>query len=121
MLCGATQDGQVMEESSDKMWSTGEGKGYPLLCSGLENSSYFCFYIIYILSLYICLWTLCLFTQLCLTVCDPIDSSHGDSLGKNTGMSYQALLQGIFPTQGLNPGLPHCRWILYHLSHQGSP
>ena len=33
----------------------------------------------------------------------------------------QALLQGIFPTQGSNPGLPHCRWILYHLSQQGSP
>jgi len=32
-----------------------------------------------------------------------------------------ALLQGIFPTQGLNPGLPHCRQILYRLSHQGSP
>ena len=32
-----------------------------------------------------------------------------------------ALFQGIFPTQGLNPGLPHCRWILYKLSHQGSP
>ena len=32
-----------------------------------------------------------------------------------------ALLQGIFPTQGSNPGFPHCRWILYHLSHQGSP
>ena len=32
-----------------------------------------------------------------------------------------SLLQGIFPTQGSNPGLPHCRWILYHLSHQGSP
>ena len=31
------------------------------------------------------------------------------------------LLQGIFPTQRLNPGLPHCRQILYHLSHQGSP
>ena len=31
------------------------------------------------------------------------------------------LLQGIFPTQGPNPGLPHCRWILYHLSHQGIP
>ena len=31
------------------------------------------------------------------------------------------LLQGIFPTQGSNPGFPHCRWILYHLSHQGSP
>ena len=31
------------------------------------------------------------------------------------------LLQGIFPTQGPNPGLPHCRRILYQLSHQGSP
>jgi len=29
-----------------------------------------------------------------------------------------SLLQGIFPTQGLNPGLPHCRWILYQLSHK---
>ena len=36
-------------------------------------------------------------------------------------MSCHALVQGIFPTQGLNPGLPHCRQILYHLSHQGSP
>ena len=34
---------------------------------------------------------------------------------------YLSLLQGIFPTQGSNPGLPHCRWILYQLSHQGSP
>ena len=32
-----------------------------------------------------------------------------------------SLLQGIFPTQGLNLGLPHCRWILYLMSHQGSP
>ena len=32
-----------------------------------------------------------------------------------------SLLQGIFPIQGLNPGLPHCRWILYQLRHQGSP
>ena len=31
------------------------------------------------------------------------------------------LFEGIFPTQGLNPGLPHCRWILYQLSHRGSP
>ena len=46
---------------------------------------------------------------------------HGDSLGKNTGVSCHALLQGIFPTQELNPGLSHCRQILYHLSHQGSP
>ena len=36
-------------------------------------------------------------------------------------MSCHALLQGIFPTQGSNPCLPHCRWILYHLSHQGNP
>ena len=35
-------------------------------------------------------------------------------------LECHALLQGIFPIQGLNPGLPHCRWILYHLSHQGS-
>ena len=41
--------------------------------------------------------------------------------GKNTGVGSHSLLQGIFPTQGLNPGLPHCRQILYHLSHQGSP
>ena len=44
-----------------------------------------------------------------------------DSPGKNTGVSHHALFQGIFPTQGPNPGLPHCRWILYHLSYQGSP
>ena len=43
-----------------------------------------------------------------------------DSLGKNTGVGSHALLQGIFPPQGLNPGLPHCRRFLYHLSHQFS-
>ena len=53
--------------------------------------------------------------------CSPPGSSvHGDSPGKN-GMGCHALLQGIFPTQGLNPGLLHCRRILYPLSHQGSP
>ena len=36
-------------------------------------------------------------------------------------MSCHTLLQGIFPTQGLNPDLLHCRWILYHLSSQESP
>ena len=44
-----------------------------------------------------------------------------DSPGKNTGVVSHSLLQGIFPTQGLNPGLLHCRWILYRLSYQGSP
>ena len=38
-----------------------------------------------------------------------------------TGVGSCSLLQGIFPTQGSNPGLPHWRRILYHLSHQGSP
>ena len=41
--------------------------------------------------------------------------------GKNTGVVYHALLQGIFPTQGSNPVLLHCRRILYHLSYHGSP
>ena len=42
-----------------------------------------------------------------------------DFPGKNTGVGCHFLLQGIFPTQGLNPGLLHCRQTLYHLSHQG--
>ena len=48
-------------------------------------------------------------------------SVHGDSPGKNTRVGCHALLQGIFPTQGWNPGLPHCKQILYLLSHQGCP
>ena len=44
-----------------------------------------------------------------------------NSLGQNTGVGSLSLLQGIFPSQGSNPCLSHCRWILYHLSHQGSP
>ena len=44
-----------------------------------------------------------------------------DSPGKNTGVDCNALLQGIFPTQGSNPSLLHGRQILYQLSHQGSP
>ena len=52
-----------------------------------------------------------LVSQLCLTLCDAMDYSprsssvSGDSPGKNTGVGCHALLQGIFPTQGLNPGL----------------
>ena len=55
---------------------------------------------------------LCLVAQLCPTVCDSMDCSppgssvHGDSPGKNSGVGSHALLQGIFPTQGLNPGSP---------------
>ena len=44
-----------------------------------------------------------------------------NSPGQDTGLGCHSLRQGIFPTQGLNPGLPHCRWTLYQLSYQGSP
>ena len=48
--------------------------------------------------------------------CSPPGSSvHGNSPGKNTGVGCHALLQGNLS----NPGLPLCRWILYHLSHRG--
>ena len=70
---------------------------------------------------------MCLVAQLCLTLQPhglrrlPGFSIHGDSPGKNVGVGCHALLQGIFPTQGSNPGLPHCRQNLYCLSNQGSP
>ena len=65
-----------------------------------------------------------LVTQSCPTLCDPMDYSlpgssvHGDSPGKN-GLPCPP--PTIFQTQGLNPGLPHCRQILNCLSHQGCP
>ena len=54
------------------------------------------------------------------TLCDP----HGlyspwNSPGQNTGVGSRSLLQETFPTQGSNPGLPHCKQILYHLRHKG--
>ena len=70
---------------------------------------------------------MCLVTQSCPTLCNPMDcslpgsSDPGDSPGKNSGVGCLFPLQGIFPTQGSNPGLLHCRRILYHLSHLGSP
>ena len=70
-----------------------------------------------------------LVSQSCLTLCElmdcnPPDSSvHGILQARilQASMGSHSLLQGIFLTQGWNPGLLHCRWILYHLSHQGSP
>ena len=74
---------------------------------------------------------MCLVSQSCLTICDPMDcnppgsSVHGDSPGKNTGADCHAVLQGILQTRGLNPGLLHCRRFFFfffnHLSHQESP
>ena len=59
--------------------------------------------------------------QSCMTLCDSMDCSPWNSPGQNTGVGSLSFLQGIFPTQGSNSGLPHCRQILYQLSHKGSP
>ena len=69
----------------------------------------------------------CLVAQLSPTFCDPMycsllgSSVYRNSPGKNTGVGCHGLLQVIIPTQGSNPGLQHCRQILYLLSQQGSP
>ena len=66
-------------------------------------------------------------TQSCPTLWDPMEYSlpessvHGDSPGRSTGVGSSSLIQGIFLTQGSNPGLLHCRQILFCLSQQGSP
>ena len=73
------------------------------------------------------LTVLCLVAQFCPTLCNPRDCSppgsyiHGDSPGKNTGVGSHALLQWIFPTQGSNPGLPHCRQIFLPSEPPGKP
>ena len=66
--------------------------------------------------------------QSCLTLCDPVDCSSPsfclwDSPGKNIGVGCHALLQRIFPAQGLNPSHVSCigRWVLYHLASSGQP
>ena len=60
--------------------------------------------------------------QSCPIICNPIDlHSPWNSAGQDTGIGSHSFLQRIFSTQGLKPGLPHCRQILYPLSHQGSP
>ena len=82
-----------------------------------QGSPYIYIYYYIICSVFVCV--LCLVTLSCPALCDPMDCSppgssvHGDSPGKNTGAGCHVLLQGVFPTQGSNPGLPHCRWILY--------
>ena len=75
-----------------------------------------------------CSWTLKTSVPKCESRSVVSDSlrPHGlyspwNSPGQNTGVDSLSLLLGIFPTQGMHPGLPHCRWILYQLSHKGSP
>ena len=74
-----------------------------------------------------CCGCCCLVAQSCLTPCDPVDcsppgsSGHGILQARILEWVAISLSSGIFPTQELNLGLLHCRQILYHLSHQGSP
>ena len=65
-------------------------------------------------------WVKVKVTQSYPTLCDPMGCPW-NSLGHNTGVGSLSLLQWVFPAQGLNPGLPHCGWILYQLNHKGSP
>ena len=67
-----------------------------------------------------------LVAQFCPTLCNSMDPMEParllcpwNSPGKNTRVGGHSLLQEVFPTQGSNPGLLHCRQILYHLTHQG--
>ena len=89
---------------------------------------------LYVVSAYccsrVCVCVCELVAQLYLTLCDPMDYSPPGSsvcgilqarILKNTGVHSHFLLQGIFPAQGLNPGLSHYRQIIYHLRHQESP
>ena len=101
---------------------------YPLShCQRKIIKIYIWFVILYKIFLIFNVLKFVLSIQSCLTLCYPMDCSppgssvHGDSPGKNTGVGCHALLQGIVPSPGLNPGLPHCRWILYCMSHQWSP
>ena len=55
------------------------------------------------------------------SACDEGDLGSIPGLGRSPGVGTLSLLQGIFPTQGSNPGLLHCKQILYQLNHKGSP
>ena len=88
----------------------GLGQHHWLLCGGIKGWDFYCTaFPIKTDSV------LCLVTQSCPTLCahmhcsPPGTSVHGDSPGKSTGVGCHALLQGIFPTQGSNPGFLHCR------------
>ena len=77
--------------------------------------------------MFISLRTKVLVARSCLTLCDSMELQSArllcpwNSPSRNTEVGSHSLFQGIFPTQGSNPGLLHCRQIVYHLSHHGSP
>ena len=99
--------------------ATEQTHAHKLNTHSVQSTAWFCYYVLGAV--------LCLVTQSGPTLCDiknsklPGSSVHRASPGKNTGGGCYVLFQGIFPTKGLNSGLPHCRRILYHLSQQGSP
>ena len=84
--------------------------------------------------IYICVYV-CVFLYLCVSLCVYVYESESHSVvsdslrprglwnspGQNTEVCSLSLLQGIFPTQGPNPGLSHCKQILYQMSYKGSP
>jgi len=88
---------------------------------------YVCVYIYICVCIYIYIYVcvcvcvcVCLVTQLCLTPYNTMDCRllcPWESPGKNTRVGCHALLQGILPTQGLNPGVPHCRWYTHTHTH----
>ena len=114
---------KVLRQGSEVLWAwleagnVGVGSSgfsiYHLLSLSIINH----LSIIYLSSMYLKKVKV-LVTQLCATLCDPMNSANllcpWNSPGKNTGVGSHSLLQGIFPTQGLNLGLLHCRQILYH-------
>ena len=80
---------------------------------------------LWILTFLFYLWVPAKSHQSCLALCEPVDctppgsSVHGILQARTLAWVACTFLQGIFLTQGSIPGLLHCRWILYHLSHQG--
>ena len=76
---------------------------------------------------YVCIHIVCMCTQSWPSVCDPMvcsppgSSVPGISQARILEWVAIFLLQGVFPTLELNPGLPHCRWIFYQLNHKGCP
>ena len=61
-------------------------------------------------------------TQSCPYLCDPMNYTvHGILQARILEWVAVPFSRGIFPTQGSNPGLPHCKWSLYRMSHKGSP
>ena len=122
---GTSENSALRPAGWKDVWREVQGFGAGLVCGGSLDLEFVL--LVCITFLLTDLYILRLVDQSCQALCNPVDCSppgssvHGDSLGKNTGVGCHALLQGSFPTQRWNPGLPYCRQILYHLSHQKSP